>query len=100
MVSFLLILAHGLIKQLSFAAKALCEEALNYLLYLVDVNELFDVALGLYDFELVLMVAEKSQKVVLFYFQCVLSYVMVTPSTYRHSRPSKDFVTTDNKKMV
>lgn len=32
-------------------------------MFLVDVNELFDVALGLYDFELVLMVAEKSQKV-------------------------------------
>lgn len=38
-------------------------DALEYLLYLVDVNKLYDVALGMYDFDLVLMVAEKSQKV-------------------------------------
>ena len=29
---------------------------------MVDVNTLFDVALGTYDFEIVMMVAEKSQK--------------------------------------
>ena len=29
----------------------------------MDVNELYNVALGMYDFELVLFVAEKSQKV-------------------------------------
>jgi predicted CDP-diglyceride synthetase/phosphatidate cytidylyltransferase len=39
------------------------DEALNYLFYIVDVYELFDVALGLYDFDLVMMVAAKSQKV-------------------------------------
>lgn len=39
------------------------EDALKYLLFLVDVNKLYDVALGMYDFQLVLMVAEKSQKV-------------------------------------
>ena len=39
------------------------DEALRYLLYLVDVNDLYNVALGTYDFDLVLMVAEKSQKV-------------------------------------
>ncbi|CAH2982016.1 unnamed protein product [Chilo suppressalis] len=38
------------------------EEALKYLLYMVDVNKLFDVALGMYDFDLVLQVANKSQK--------------------------------------
>ncbi|XP_017659129.1 elongator complex protein 1 isoform X2 [Nannospalax galili] len=38
------------------------EEALKYLLLLVDVNELYDHSLGTYDFDLVLMVAEKSQK--------------------------------------
>ncbi|XP_059486285.1 putative elongator complex protein 1 [Neocloeon triangulifer] len=38
------------------------DEALNYLFYIVDVYELFDVALGLYDFELVMLVAQKSQK--------------------------------------
>ncbi|XP_066469477.1 elongator complex protein 1 [Tiliqua scincoides] len=38
------------------------EEALKYLLYLVDVGELYDHSLGTYDFDLVIMVAEKSQK--------------------------------------
>ncbi|XP_075718904.1 elongator complex protein 1 [Rhinoderma darwinii] len=38
------------------------EEALKYLLFLVDVNELYDHSLGTYDFDLVIMVAEKSQK--------------------------------------
>lgn len=38
------------------------DEALKYLLYMVDVNHLFDVALGMYDFDLVLLVASKSQK--------------------------------------
>lgn len=37
-------------------------EALKYLLYLVNVNELYDVALGMYDFDLVLFVAQKSHK--------------------------------------
>lgn len=37
-------------------------DALKYLLYLVNVNELYDVALGMYDFDLVLFVAQKSQK--------------------------------------
>jgi len=39
------------------------DDALRHLLYLVDVNDLYNVALGTYDFDLVLMVAEKSQKV-------------------------------------
>lgn len=38
------------------------DEALKYLLYMVDVNQLFDVSLGMYDFDLVLLVANKSQK--------------------------------------
>lgn len=43
------------------------EEALKYLLFLVDVNELYDYSLGTYDFDLVIMVAEKSQKVLLLF---------------------------------
>jgi elongator complex protein 1 len=39
-----------------------CGETLRFILYSVDVNVLFDLALGTYDFDLVLMVAEKSQK--------------------------------------
>lgn len=38
------------------------DEALKYLLYMVNVDQLFDVALGMYDFDLVLLVANKSQK--------------------------------------
>ena len=38
------------------------DEALKFLLYMVDVNTLYDVALATYDFDLVMMVAEKSQK--------------------------------------
>lgn len=37
-------------------------EALKYLLYLVSVNELYNVALGTYDFGLVRFVARRSQK--------------------------------------
>ena len=40
----------------------IADEALNFILLLVNVNALFDVALGLYDFDLVLYVAERSQK--------------------------------------
>ncbi|XP_051043786.1 elongator complex protein 1 [Phodopus roborovskii] len=46
----------------SVAETVSAEEALKYLLLLVDVNELYDHSLGTYDFDLVLMVAEKSQK--------------------------------------
>lgn len=45
------------------AAAVSAEEALKYLLFLVDVNELYDYSMGTYDFDLVVMVAEKSQKV-------------------------------------
>lgn len=37
-------------------------DALTFLIVLVDVNQLYDVALGTYDLDLVLMVAERSQK--------------------------------------
>lgn len=36
---------------------------MKYLLFLVNVNDLYEHSLGTYDFDLVLMVAEKSQKV-------------------------------------
>lgn len=38
------------------------DESLKYLLYMVDVNQLFDVALGMFDFDLALLIATKSQK--------------------------------------
>ncbi|KAK5864320.1 hypothetical protein PBY51_015572 [Eleginops maclovinus] len=44
------------------AGSVSAEEALKYLLFLVNVNDLYEHSLGTYDFDLVLMVAEKSQK--------------------------------------
>ena len=41
----------------------LVEEAVKYIIFLVDANSLFDTALGMYDFSLVLMVAQHAQKV-------------------------------------
>ncbi|CED83780.1 IkappaB kinase complex, IKAP component [Phaffia rhodozyma] len=38
------------------------EDAVKYVIFLADVNQLFDVALGMYDFQLVLMIAQFSQK--------------------------------------
>ncbi|KAM9262871.1 elongator complex protein 1 isoform 3-T3 [Morus bassanus] len=54
---------HDLRESITPDVKAVsAEEALKYLLFLVDVNELYDYSLGTYDFDLVIMVAEKSQK--------------------------------------
>ncbi|KAI9206900.1 IKI3 family-domain-containing protein [Polychytrium aggregatum] len=41
---------------------SLAEEALKYVIFLADADQLYDVALGMYDFSLVLMVAQHSQK--------------------------------------
>lgn len=38
------------------------DDALKYLSYLIDINVLYNIALGLYDFQMVLWVAQKSQK--------------------------------------
>ncbi|KAF8587053.1 IKI3-domain-containing protein [Ramaria rubella] len=40
----------------------LVEDAVKYIIFLVDVDRLFDTALGMYDFSLVLLVAQHSQK--------------------------------------
>ncbi|KAI0220632.1 Elongator complex protein 1 [Lamellibrachia satsuma] len=42
--------------------KECVKEALDYLLFLVDVDALYNVALGMYDFDLVLLVAQSSHK--------------------------------------
>ncbi|KAL9647016.1 hypothetical protein ABK040_013870 [Willaertia magna] len=55
--------ALSLIREIRNAGqKAESEAALSYLVFLVDVNTLYNIALGMYDFDLVLMVAQKSQK--------------------------------------
>ena len=41
----------------------LVEDAVKYIIFLVDADRLFDTALGMYDFSLVLMVAQHAQKV-------------------------------------
>ena len=41
----------------------MAEDAVKYIIFLVDANVLFDLALGMYDFSLVLMVAQHAQKV-------------------------------------
>ena len=43
------------------AARA--EDAVKYIIFLSDADKLFDLALGMYDFPLVLMIAQHSQKV-------------------------------------
>ena len=43
----------------------LVEDAVKYIIFLVDADRLFDTALGMYDFSLVLMVAQHAQKVYL-----------------------------------
>ncbi|THG94781.1 hypothetical protein EW026_g6757 [Hermanssonia centrifuga] len=40
----------------------LVEDAVKYIIFLVDADRLFDTALGMYDFSLVLMVAQHAQK--------------------------------------
>lgn len=42
----------------------LVEEAVKYIIFLVDADKLFDTALGMYDFSLVLLIAQHSQKVI------------------------------------
>lgn len=39
------------------------EDAVKYLLLLTDVHRLYDIALGTYDFDIVLMVAQQSHMV-------------------------------------
>lgn len=38
------------------------DDAVKYLLYLIDINVLYNIALGMYDYQLVMFVAQKSQK--------------------------------------
>ncbi|ORX39112.1 IKI3 family-domain-containing protein [Kockovaella imperatae] len=38
------------------------QDAVKYIIFLSNVNQLYDVALGMYDFQLVLMIAQYSQK--------------------------------------
>ncbi|TIC74349.1 IKI3-domain-containing protein [Wallemia mellicola] len=52
----------NLLHKLKSVDSEIAEEGVKYIIFLVDSRTLFDVALGMYDFELVLMVAQHSQR--------------------------------------
>jgi hypothetical protein len=52
-----------LVMQVKSSQPDLVDDAIKYMIFLSDTNKLYDVALGLYDFQLVLLVAQQSQKV-------------------------------------
>ncbi|KAG9221313.1 hypothetical protein CCMSSC00406_0009424 [Pleurotus cornucopiae] len=54
--------ALGLLPKLRSINPELVEEAVKYVIFLVDADKLFDIALGMYDFSLVLMIAQHAQK--------------------------------------
>ncbi|KAF7980125.1 hypothetical protein HWV62_39551 [Athelia sp. TMB] len=54
--------ALALLLQLREKESNIVEDAVKYIIFLVDANSLFDTALGMYDFSLVLMIAQHAQK--------------------------------------
>ena len=48
---------------------------MKYIIFLVDADKLFDTALGMYDFSLVLMVAQYAQKVRVVIRECGVGVV-------------------------
>lgn len=65
------------------------DAALKYLLYLVDVNEMYNVALGTYNFDLVKYVATKSQKDPREYLPFLDSLQQIEDQHYRRYRIDK-----------
>ncbi|KAF4620926.1 hypothetical protein D9613_000930 [Agrocybe pediades] len=54
--------ALSLLLRLRDSDPSVVEEAVKYIIFLVDANQLFDTALGMYDFSLVIMIAQHAQK--------------------------------------
>ncbi|KAF8963616.1 IKI3 family-domain-containing protein [Flammula alnicola] len=52
----------SLLLRLRESDPSVVEEAVKYIIFLVDANQLFDTALGMYDFSLVIMIAQHAQK--------------------------------------
>ncbi|KDR75591.1 hypothetical protein GALMADRAFT_1330461 [Galerina marginata CBS 339.88] len=52
----------GLLLRLRESDPSIVEEAVKYIIFLVDADKLFDTALGMYDFSLVIMIAQHAQK--------------------------------------
>lgn len=68
--------------------------AVEHLCFLVDVNKLYDNALGLYDINLTLLVAQQSQKVglALFYsgmIQVLIECLRILENIYLFSKSCK-----------
>ena len=56
------------------------EDAVKYVIFLVDVDKLFDTALGMYDFSLVLLIAQQAQRVSSAIWRCrPMSHLFVGP---------------------
>lgn len=53
----------GVAAQLREKQVELAETAIEHICFLADVNQLYDTALGMYDLDLALLVAQQSQKV-------------------------------------
>jgi hypothetical protein len=58
------------------------EDAVKYIIFLVDADTLFDVALGMYDFSLVLLIAQHTQKVQPTYAICPDNWRCITLILY------------------
>ncbi|RWS03471.1 elongator complex protein 1-like protein, partial [Dinothrombium tinctorium] len=60
------------------------DSALKYLLYLIDFNKLYDEALGTYDMDIVLLVAQKSNKDPKEYLALINRFKNIEPPYYRN----------------
>lgn len=58
--------ALGIVASLREKELERAETAVEHICFLADVNQVYDTALGMYDIELTLLVAQQSQKVILF----------------------------------
>lgn len=62
------------------------EDAVKYIIFLVDADQLFDTALGMYDFSLVIMIAQHAQKASTFYIK-PLTRTLIHPQDPREYLP-------------
>lgn len=63
------------------------EDAVKYIIFLVDADRLFDTALGMYDFSLVLMIAQHAQKVHLASCPFPCAYILTSTQDPREYLP-------------
>jgi IKI3 family len=74
------------------------EDAAEHICFLADANQLYDHALGIYDLDVALLVAQQSQKVRQFYFGLVheISLTRLGPSRVSpiHAKSSRNAIIT------